>query len=329
MKKSYIIGVDVSKLTLDVHCHGQAECMLTGNNLKGYKSLLKWIKHQVSKQLGDVMLVMEYAGVYTYGLEKFLYEQGIDYVKRPALDIKRSAGIKRGKTDQADARMISQYGWYRREELEPMKPVSKEQQQLQQLMAHRDKLVADKSSYCSRLKELQQQLGSDLNERIISSTEYVIDVLEVEIKDIESEIKQLIKNNEELQTNYQLIRTVKGVGFVSAVHLLIVTANFTRFNDARKFACYCGVAPFKNESGTSIRGKTRTSHLANKKIKALLTMAALSAINHHGELKIKYQKKLSEGKAKMVALNMIRFELIERIFAVIKRQTPYVLRTAA
>lgn len=328
MKKSFIIGVDVSKLTLDVHCYGQSECMQVTNNIKGYKILLKWLK-KISSDISAVLLVMEYAGVYTYGLEKFLHEQQIDFVKRPALDIKRSAGIKRGKTDKADARMISQYGWYRREELQPMKPVSKEQQHLQQLMAHRDKLVADKSSYQSRLKELQQQMGSDLNASVIRSTEYVMDVLEVEIKEIKSEIDQLIKNNQELQTNYQLIRTVKGVGFVSAVHLLIVTANFTRFNDARKFACYCGVAPFKNESGTSIRGKTRTSHLANRKTKSLLTMAAISAINHQVELKAKYEKKLSQGKAKMVAINIIRFELIERIFAVIKRQTPYVLRTAA
>lgn len=329
MKKNYIIGVDVSKLTLDVHCYGQAECMLTTNNCKGYKSLLKWIKQQVSSRFSEVMLVMEYAGVYTYGLEKFLHEQQIDYVKRPALDIKRSAGIRRGKTDQADARMISRYGWYRREELQPMKPISKEQQQLQQLMAHRDKLVADKSSYQCRLKELQHQMGSDLNLSVIRSTQYILDVLEVEIKAIKSQIEQLIKDHQQLQTNYQLIRTVKGVGFVSAVHLVIVTANFTRFNDPRKFACYCGVAPFKNESGTSIRGKTRTSHLANRKIKSLLTMAALSAINHQAELKAKYERKLNEGKAKMVALNMIRFELIERIFAVIKRQTPYVLKPAA
>ena len=58
-------------------------------------------------------------------------------------------------------------------------------------------------------------------------------------------------------------------------------------------------------------------------------MAAISAINHQAELKAKYEKKLAQGKAKMVALNMIRFELIERIFAVIKRRTPYVLKAAA
>lgn len=326
MKKSYVIGVDVSKLTLDAHCYGKSEFMLVANTTKGYKTLLKWIK-KLNRNLSEVIVVMEYCGVYTYALEKFFHEHHIDFVKRSALDIKRSSGIKRGKTDKADARMISQYGWYRREELQPMKPVSKTQQHLQQLMAHRDKMVADRSSYQSRIKELQQHMGSDLNSLIVNSTQYIMDVLEVEIKQTELKVKELLKE-EELHTNYELITSIKGVGFVSAVHLLIVTENFTRITNARKFACYCGVAPFKSESGSSIRGKTKTSHLANRKIKSLLTMAAISAINHQPELKTKYEKKLSEGKAKMVALNMIRFELIERIFAVIKRQTPYILKVA-
>jgi transposase len=328
-KKSFVIGVDVSKLTLDAHCYGKTHCLLVGNNPSGHRSFLKWIKKQISKDVEEVLVVMEYAGMYTYGFEKFLHVQGVDYVKRSALDIKRSAGMKRGKSDRADARMISQYGWYRREELKPMKPTGKTQQQLQQLMAHRDKLVSDKASYQVRLKELQQHLGEDLPAGVIKSTQFIVDVLTEEIKQVERDIEALLKTESSWQRNFELIRTVKGVGFVSAVHMLLVTENFTRFGDVRKFACYCGVAPFKNESGTSIRGKTRTSHLANKKIKSLLTMAAISAINHQSELKDKYQKKLQQGKAKMVALNMIRFELIERIFAVIKRQTPYVLRTAA
>ena len=327
MKKSFVIGVDVSKLTLDAHCYGASELLLVANNAKGYKILLKWIR-SLNRDLSEVIIVMEYCGVYTYGLEKFLHERHIDFVKRSALDIKRSAGIKRGKTDRADARMIAQYGWYRKEELKPMKPVSTEQKNLQQLMAHRDKMVADKASYQSRLKELQQQMGGDLNEKIIHSTRYIMEALEEQIKEMEQQIAELMNQHQDIKINYELIRSIKGVGFVSAVHLLIATENFTRFSDVRKFACYCGVAPFKNESGTSIRGKTRTSCLANRKIKSLLTMAAISAINHQPELKAKYERKLKEGKAKMVALNMIRFELIERIFAVIKRQTPYILKAA-
>jgi transposase len=237
--------------------------------------------------------------------------------------------MKRGKTDKTDAIMISEYGWYRKEELQPMKPVSDTQQQLQQLMAYRDKLVADKASYETRLKELKGQLGNKLHSKIIESTEGIMKMLKTEIKEIEVIIEELVTKEQQLQMNYNLVRSVLGIGFVTAIHFLIVTENFTRFDNPRKFACYAGVAPFEHKSGSSIKGKTRISHLANKKIKSLLTMAAYCAINHDPELKAKYEQKLKEGKAKMSALNVIRFKLIERIFAVIKRQTPYVLSKAA
>ena len=328
MKKKFILGADISKHTIDIHCFGKPDCLMISNDSKGFKELIKWIKRQVSRDFEGVIVVMEYTGIYTYNFENFLHDKSIDYVKRPALDIKRSAGIKRDKTDKADARMISKYGWQRREELQPMKPLSSIQLDLQQLMAYRDKLVADKSSYQSRIKELKGQMQQKLNQCIIQSTENIMQLLKEEIKKTEAAIKELVAKDEALAANYELVQSVKGIGFSTTVHMLIKTENFTRF-DARKFACYCGVAPFKNESGTSIRGRTKTSHLANSKIKSLLTMAAISAINHDPQLKIKYEQKLQEGKAKMVALNIIRFKLIERIFSVIKRQSPYILSTAA
>ena len=329
MKKSYIIGVDVSKLKLDMHCYGGSNSLVISNDSKGFKSFLRWVKKEVSKDTSAVMVVMEYTGIYTYGLEQFLQEQAIAYVKRPALDIKRSVGMKRGKTDQADARMISQYGWYRREELKPMKPVSDAQLQLQQLMRYRDKLVADRASYEARVGELRGQLGERLPAQIIASSEYIMEVMEVEIKEAKQAIEALIESDKDLKVNYDLVKSVQGIGFVTAVHMLIVTENFSRFSNPRKFACYAGVAPFEHTSGSSIRGRTKVSQLANKKIKSLFTLAAICAVKHDPELKAKYAQKIQEGKAKMSALNMIRFKLIERVFAVIKRQSPYILSQAA
>jgi transposase len=329
MKKNFIIGVDVSKSKLDVHCHGQLKQLMISNDASGHKNFLKWIKKEVTKELATVLVVMEFTGIYTYNLEKFLFSSQVDYVKRPALDIIRSAGMKRGKTDKADARMISQYGWFRKNELTAMKPVSGNQQQLQQLMSHRDKLVADKASYEVRINELKGQLAGDLNKKILNSTEKIIEVLEIEIKAMNKMIEALVKADESFHTNYTLQKSVTGIGFVTAIHVMITTENFTRFTDPRKFACYCGVAPFEHQSGSSIRGKTRVSHLANKKLKSLFTTAAFAAIQHDKELKAKYEQKLKEGKSKMCALNIIRFKLIERIFAVIKRQSPYILSQAA
>ncbi|MEQ9440970.1 MAG: IS110 family transposase [Cyclobacteriaceae bacterium] len=75
-----------------------------------------------------------------------------------------------------------------------------------------------------------------------------------------------------------MLCSIPGIGFVTAVALILATNNFTAFVDSRKFASYCGVAPFEHTSGSSIRGKTKTSHLANKQIKALLSNGAATAI---------------------------------------------------
>jgi transposase len=329
MQITSIMGMDVSKNTLDCHLFVEQQSLSSvSNNVQGFKSIQRWLKKSV-KDVEGLLVVMEYTGIYTYQVERFFEQHHIAFVKRPALDIKRSLGMVRGKNDTVDARFISKYGWMRRDELAPMQVVNDAQIELQQLMNHRDKLVADKASYQSKLKEMQLQMGDKLNEKMVQSIRYVIDVLAQEVKETEQSIKELIGKDEALQNNYELVTSVTGVGFVTAVHLLIVTENFSRFTDVRKLMCYCGVAPFTHQSGTSIRGKTRVSHLANKKIKSLLTMAAISAIQHDPILKAKYEQKLKEGKPKMSVINIIRAKLLERIFAVIKNQKMYEIRIAA
>ena len=330
MKVTDIMGMDVSKSTLDCYLFVQQKSLAAvSNDVKGYRVIKRWLTAELKKKTEGLLVVMEHTGIYTYGIERFLSTEGIAYVKRPALDIKRSLGMIRGKSDKADARFISKYGWMRKEELKPMQPLSDTELDLQQLMSHRDKLVADKKSYECKLKELLSQMGKKANRQMIASMQYVMQVLASEIKQTEIGIKELMKKEDALQANYELVCSVTGIGFATAVHLLIATENFTRFDDVRKLICYCGVAPFEHSSGTSIRGKTRVSHLANKKLKSLLTMPAISAIQHDPELKAKYEQKLKEGKAKMSALNIIRAKLIERVFAVIKKQKAYELRTAA
>jgi transposase len=329
MKISSILGIDVSKKTLDCYLHVQQQALPpVSNDLKGFKCIYRWLL-KVLKNTDELIVVMEYTGIYTYGIEQYLEQHNIKFVKRPALDIKRSLGMVRGKSDKADAKFISKYGWLRKEDLVPMKPKTDDQLELQQLMNHRDKLVFDRASYQSKLKELGSQMGTKMSNKIAESMSCVMDVLKQEIKEIEKAIESLIKRDEVLRINYDLMCSVVGIGFATAVHILIATENFTRFADVRKFICYCGVAPFEHSSGTSIKGRTRVSHLANKKIKSLLTMAAISAIQHDPELKIKYQQKVQVGKNKMSVINMIRAKLLQRVFAVVKNQKPYEIRLAA
>ena len=138
------------------------------------------------------------------------------------------------------------------------------------------------------------------------------------------EISRIIDLQEELSSNYILLRSVPGIGNVLAIYLIVLTRNFTRFNDPRKFACYAGIAPFEYASGTSVKGKTKVHPCANRQIKSLLNMAAMASIQLTGEYKTYYHRRLYEGKNKMSTLNIIRNKLVSRAFAVVKRGTPYV-----
>jgi transposase len=89
-------------------------------------------------------------------------------------------------------------------------------------------------------------------------------------------------------------------------------------------ACYAGVAPFPYQSGTSIKGRTKVHPLADKKLKSLLNMCAISAIRHDKEIKTYYERKAAEGKNKMLIINNVKCKLLARVFAVINRKTPFI-----
>ena len=145
-----------------------------------------------------------------------------------------------------------------------------------------------------------------------------------QIGEIENEIETLIEEDASLKKNYNLATSVVGIGLVNAVIFLVHTNNFQSFTSGRKYACYGGIAPFEHTSGTSIKGKTKVSHLANKAIKINLTQAAKSSIQNDTELMKYYKRKEKEGKQHGVIMNAVKFKLIIRVFAVVNRGTPYV-----
>ena len=92
----------------------------------------------------------------------------------------------------------------------------------------------------------------------------------------------------------------------------------------RQFSAYCGLGPYPHQSGTSINGRKKIHSISDRKMKSLLSMSAISAIQHDTELKTYYKKRVEEGKQKMVALNINRNKIVSLIFATVKRGTPFV-----
>ena len=158
----------------------------------------------------------------------------------------------------------------------------------------------------------------------IQEMERIILQIEKSILSTEKQMREIIKQNDELKNNFQKITSVIGVGEITAIKCILETDNFTKFNNPRKFSCHCGLAPFKYQSGSSIRGKTKTSSLCDKSLKSILFKAACSAIQHDPQLKNYYLRKTSEGKHKLSVINAVASKIVLRIFAVSKRKQNFV-----
>ncbi|KKL51289.1 hypothetical protein LCGC14_2296970, partial [marine sediment metagenome] len=150
----------------------------------------------------------------------------------------------------------------------------------------------------------------------------VLSGLDTEITTVEEEIEALIKADEDLNENYELVTSIKGIGPVIATDLLIKTGNFKNIDTARKAASYAGVCPFPNTSGKMV-GKSKTSPFADKKLKSLLYMGAKSAVKHNKEYQLYYQKKQIEGKPHYLIMNNISNKMLRTVYSVVKNKTPY------
>jgi transposase len=323
MKKwNYTLGIDVSKNTLDIHCSEINQHIQIQNGSEGFKHWLKWCKtHQI--ELNQSFIVMEHTGGYEYKLIQFCESKNIQYARIPGLAIKRSMGITRGKNDKIDAARIAQYGEEKHKTLEPAKPLNKTTIALKELLGFRKKIVRELAGYKTTLKERKQMYPELKNDTICKSLEYKIKENTKLIAKLEIELVAIVETEIAIKTNYELLRSIRGIGMINALMTIAHTENFESFTNPRSYAVYVGVVPFEYSSGTSIRGRKKVSAIANKELKQELTQAARSAIQWDPELK-EYATRKMNNKCYGIVLNNVKFKLILRMFAVVKRKEKYV-----
>jgi len=324
MKNKQIVGIDVSKKTLDVLLLKSNHSFQVTNNPSGFVKLLQESIQVSGCSKDSLHFCFENTGCYSKLLSVFLQDAGITFNAFDALDIKRSMGLSRGKSDKKDARVIALYAWRRRDELVSTTLPGAVFDQLSALLSHREMLIKQRTALKNANKGHYNSYSENEFKFLKESQMRMIQQLTAEIKITECEILSHINTNAELKSNYELLLTIKGIGKILGFYLISLTHNFTKFTDPRKFACYAGIAPFEYSSGTSVKGKTKVHPCANKQIKSLLNMAAMSAIQLPGEFQMYYLRRTADGKNKMSTLNIIRNKLIFRAFAVVKRGSPYI-----
>ena len=326
MDYKHFIGIDVSKNWLDfaVVLEGNVLFHLQVNNSKdGISKLMKQLFKQPNYQANTSLFCMEHTGIYNNHLISFLAKIKTNICIESGRQIKQSQGIQRGKNDKVDAQRIALYAYKNRDCIRLWTPKRDVIVKLKYLLSLRDRLINASKQLSTPIKEDSGFVDKSLTKKITSLSKSTIASLKKDIVAVDDEILQLIKADVELNHLFSIITSIKGVGAITAAQILITTNEFKDINSAKKFACYCGIAPFEHSSGSSIRGKTRVSQLGNKNVKRLLHMAAMVAVMYNEELKHYYQRKVEAGKNKMLVLNAVRNKLIHRIFSCVKHDRLY------
>ena len=319
--KNIFIGIDVSNKTLDI-------CIKENNNNTFYTiensiSSCKKFFNKFKKSSCLTYVAMENTGRYNYNLyealEKFSF---LVYVINP-IHMKKSLGLVRGKNDQVDAERIVYFIEKNHMDLPQWQPNTLAIKKLKVLQTERKHRIKIKSGLLKQQCDYKLMKSMKMDKELLKLNQSLISNIDKQLKIIEHKIELIIQEDQILQDQSNRLRTIPGVGKVLTWMILAKTDNFQMIDSARKLACYSGVVPFDHQSGTSLRYRPKVSPYADKSLKSTLHLGAMSVVKLDNDLSKYYQRKVLEGKNKMLVLNNIRNKIIHLIFAVLKSGKKY------
>jgi transposase len=330
LTKNYL-GIDVSKPWFDVslmpvidHVKQPIITERFDNTNSGMNAFKSWLKTSGVTLDSNSLLVIENTGVYHRLLWSFCSKHHLPLHIGNAAHIKWSLGITRGKSDVIDSVRLCQYCCKQSDELKASAVLNPVFMKLKDLMSSRTRLVTQLHSTRNYIKELQCSNDKILLATLEKAHKAAIEGIKKSIVQIEELINKIIQEDPSIYKNYLLIKSVPGIGHLTAVYIICCTNNFASKVTGKQLASYAGVVPFEHSSGISIKGRNRVHKMANKELKKMLHLCALTAIKYYPEFKDYFNRKKAEGKNGMLVLNAIRNKLILRVVSVVNKQQPYV-----
>lgn len=326
MEIHYYVGIDIAKATLDWAIYDGKKITLqtsTPNSVAGIKTGLRLMKTLPGWHLRQSLFCMEHTGIYNAHLLDFLHKLHVPIWLESSLQIKKAGGLQRGKTDAIDAQRIAEYSYRFRDRIRLWEPPRAVVQQLAMLSATRQRLIHAYNQLANPLAEQHNFISPSLQKKLLKSCKASLTAIDKDRKAIDQAIAAIIADDSHLSELFGMITSIPGIGLATATEVIIATNELKSIADPKKLACHAGVAPFEYKSGTSVRSRPGVSQHARKRLKSLFHLAAMAAIRAKGELQDYYQRKVGEGKNKMLVLNAVRNKLIHRIYAVVGRGEKY------
>ena len=341
--KKIIIGIDISKEKIDASAIDVRNSLLGvlkldyqafENRPIGFRRMLVWARHLIKGvALDEVMFCCETTGGYDRCLCDYLFAKGLDIWRESSLQIKKSCGLRKGKDDKTDSLIIAEYAMRHMDKAVYYVSPSETVRELKALLLYRRKLEQEKTSKKVRVSELKATAAKSKSiSFILRDAQKNIRILEKSIKDCEKQILALYDSDEELKKSYDHLTSIRGIGIVNASAMIAYTNNFKNITTSRKLSSYYGIAPFREQSGTSVNKKAMVKCYSNSMLRAYLTQAAENTIREHGIYHDYYRRLSERGKCHGIALNNVKNKLLHLSLSLIANDMDYeenheVLRT--
>lgn len=312
-----IIGIDISKKTFDVCVEGQGkfEHKIYANDLKGFRSF----KNELDN---NSIVVMEASGPYYVRLACYLHQHHIRVSVVNPLIIKRFAQMKfyRAKTDKKDAGTILEYGLMDQENLALWKPDSNGIQALKQMHTTLELLQKQLNQSKNQLSAFNS--SGFVNKEVKKGLTKTIVSLKKAIVDLENQMLIVCKTH--YAQNLKLLTSIPCIGAKTAMMLIAITDDFTKFDHYKQLIAYVGFSPRIYESGTSVRGKGHICKMGKSQIRKLLYICTWTAKRYNKTCKEMYDRLQAKGKPERVIKIAIANKLLKQAFAVATKKQKYV-----
>lgn len=311
----YCVGIDISKDKFDC-CISYTGIHRTikvvaykkfANNVNGFNSFNNWLNSKTSVGI-SIKIIMEATGVYYESLAHYIYEN-TNHKVSVVLPVKAKFYFKsldvKTKTDKLDSKSLAQYGLERH--TTHWEPASNKIREIKQLSRQYRDLKISLNREKNRLHAKQRAYKTA--PLVIKCIKQNIKLMENQCLALEVELKNIVLEDEFLNSKLEKLCSIPGIGFITAISIVGETNGFKLIRNAKQLASYAGLDISHNMSGNKT-GKSRISKKGNKYIRQAIYMPALSASKRIETLTQFYNRINLKNKCKKIGLVAVSRKLL-------------------
>jgi transposase len=314
------LGIDIGSQTISAALilESQTYSLEIQNDESGFKQFQTWLETRVS--LLEVHATMEATSVYWKAIAVFLHALCVQVSVVNPMQIKNFARSKlsRGKTDALDAKLIAEFT--ARMQPNVWHPQTQAFEEIRGLTRALDNLKRSLRRESNQLHSVQRSIPRV--ESVIVSLEARIAFLKDQQAQLEVELERLILETPSIAVDFALLKSVPGIGVVTASLLLAETRGCLRGFSGRGISAFAGLNPCPRESGL-MKGKAVVSGLGNPRLRRGFYMAALAASRGQNRFAVMNKRLRAAGKPGKVALIAVAHKILTVAVAVVRSGVPY------